>query len=874
MRFFSEEDNKKLYESNLPDILKNYIANFNEIMICFLKEKYSNKENLDEILNKIKESFKKTEYKINENIGSNASFSYNLFTKDQTFEINDKTLNMYSIEEGLIGIYFHEFSHFISYTLDSNKSSRLEEGIADLFSNEVTEYFNKSFSKRKVINYKDSVYKKPAIIIRNACLINNNSEDLIWNYYTDKEKLKEFFEKAYGKEATNLIFEIEDATNDFNYISEKEKEYIEQALDKIDVLNSKEIYINLNPLLHKKIYEKAKEQSLSLEDLKNNYPNISSDFYKDYEINFSNVNTKKENLINKENISESDINSLIEEFLNYIDINKFKNPNLKYGIYNDYTIDMPLELTKYNNIFALNFGNLIPTLYAYKKVYNKEEYNQEEFIETLLSLGYDHYLSKKEFNTIVSLSKEVYKNFKNKSNDENFENIKKQIKEHLEKIFNIEYYTEKYKNNKININEFVNKMIELYKKSEKEYCFGSNSYITSIIKNYTKNEDLSLSLENFEIIKNKINEFIKDLDIPYIIDINAQILWAWNTEKKSIYDVVEIVSKYGIDSTAQENMFRNINTEGLKEIKNEKNLKNIIRYINATTQKNYLNSKVFYYHKQGYKYDESEAVKKSYDEIINKIRQYSNENNEYINNKLINNDKNFIRFLKKKTYTELDEESIKILKEITGKEGTKQLSSYTTGKYDNELYEKLKKYPYLAAIYISYYYPDDVCSILSMKLSLSKSKEIENECLKEAYKNQFIKFVKEFNENYKLEEEDLKFVDIYELDLLEKIPTNILDEETEKQFERKLLDSINEKIKKIFIEEHETKSDIRLLKRNIESKIQRNLENCRSEIKEELQKTYDELKNIKLTEPEKQNINFNNLNEAIKNIVNSSNRNK
>ena len=37
-------------------------------------------------------------------------------------------------------------------------------------------------------------------MIRTSCLINNNKTEPIWNYYNnDKEKIADFFEKAYGK---------------------------------------------------------------------------------------------------------------------------------------------------------------------------------------------------------------------------------------------------------------------------------------------------------------------------------------------------------------------------------------------------------------------------------------------------------------------------------------------------------------------------------------------------------------------------------------------------------------------------------------------------------------------------------------------------
>ncbi len=854
MRFFSEEDNKNLYKSNLPDTLKNYIANFNEIIICFLKEKFSDKENFEEILKKIKENFKNMHYTINKQTNSNAVF--NLQT--QTFEINDTTLEIYSIEQGLIAIYFHEFSHFISHILNSKIGSRMDEGIADLFSDELVDYFNKTFEKQETINYKKSVYEIPGLITRNACLINNESKELLWNYYTSKEKTKKFFEQAYGKEGADLIFQIEEYTGNTQYIAKNEIDYIKNALEKIDVLNSKKLYNRLNPILQAIIYKNAKEKGLSLEELKTNYPNISNDFYKKYEIMFTDINNKKEEVFNSDEINQNQIDSFKESLLEYIDINKYQNPNKKYGIYNNSIKDISLELLKYKKIINFNQFIITPTLYAYKKIYNNEEYNEEEFSQLLIEQGgFD--LKEKEFKKIIDISKEKYKIFKDMTKEECFLYFKNTLKNIIEEQINISYFEKKLKTNEINIEYFVKKMSELYKKAN--YNYEPIEYINSLIKNFVKSKNIKLSLDNFEKIKKEIENIISNLNISYIPDINAQILYAWNIDNLSIYDITEIISKYGIDSTVNKNMFEDIRVKGLIEITNEKDITKIIRYINNVTSDNYLRSKVFHFN--------NKVIKNINEEIFKKIKKDSQENDEYVNNKIMNNDIGLIKFYQNKWIDTLDEEEIKIMENISNKNGNENFSSYVSSVFDENIYEKLKKYPYLALTYLAKYYPKYSDSIIGIIKLLKDSKNIKNDFLKEENKKLFIECVKDFNNNYKLTEKDLKSADTYEIELLNEIPTQILDKKIETVLSQKLINLLNEKINKIFIENHKTYIDKITLKKIIERKIEEYLENSKSdEIKQKLLEIYNRIKNINIKENiDSETQRYNELNEQIGHII-------
>lgn len=851
MRFFSNEDNKNLYESNLPETLKNYIANFNEIIICYIKEKFKDKENLEEILNKIKESYRITEYQIDENIDANACFSYDVSTKERRFKINDKTLNMYSVEEGLIAIYFHEFLHFISYTLDAKIGSRMEEGIADLFSDELTEYFNKMFSKGKIIDYKASTYKKSAIIVKNACVINNDSNELIWNYCTNKDKTKKFFEKAYGKETAELIFQIEEYTNNNQYISKKEKESIEKALEKIDVLNSREIYNYINPVLQKKIYEHAQKKKLTLEDLKKDYPNLSEDFYKNYEIMFSNINKEKERILDSKELNQEEIDNLIKQFFDYININKFKDPNIKNGVYNDLAIDFPLELSNYNSIFELNFATIIPSLYAYKKTYNNEEYNEKEMEMLLEETGHEDFIAKKDFEKKISISKEVYKRFKNKSKDECFEDIKEIVKSNIKELIIINYYEKKLENKEISANDYINKMHDFYKNRNKNSIHMPLKYISSLIKTLVKNENIELNITNFEKTKSKIEEIISDLNISYIPDINAQILCAWDIDKLSIYDVTEIISKYGIDSTVDEKMFEDIRVKGLTEIDKETDIKKILKYINNTTTDKFSESKAFYRCKRGHIYDINEVIKKINDRVFYIIEKASKGNNEYINNKILNYDTGLIRLYGYKWIDEQKPEDIKIMQNITGKSEEK-FSSLIGWNFEKELYEKLREYPYLSLIYIAKYYPDELKTEGNIKTNLEKYRTYENDYLKQEYKKAFIDCVNYFINDYNLTEQDIRYMNNTEISILKNLPTEILDEKTEKNLTQKLFQILNEKIKKVFIENHETITDKTTHKKNTEYDLESAIKNTKSEeIRAGLIKIYDNLKKIEIKDENK-----------------------
>ena len=147
MPILSREDNKNLFESNLPEDLKHQIASFNELIMAFFKENFQTHEGYEELIKKIKETYPKVEYKIEPLANGGACLYYESNGKElkYTFAISPHTLNNFSAENGLIGIYFHEFFHLITKIADKELGTRIDEGMADLFSDAVVNYFNESF---------------------------------------------------------------------------------------------------------------------------------------------------------------------------------------------------------------------------------------------------------------------------------------------------------------------------------------------------------------------------------------------------------------------------------------------------------------------------------------------------------------------------------------------------------------------------------------------------------------------------------------------------------------------------------------------------------------------------------------------------------
>lgn len=839
MRFFDVEDNKKLYESDLPDTLKNYIANVNEVIIFFLKEKFKDQEKLNEFLNNIKENYKKTNFKLIKDEYSSSNAAYNTFTK--TFEINEKTLEQINLEQGLLAIYFHEFSHFISSINNKKITKRKEEGIADLFSDELVDYFNKTFKQQTTIEKKSSEYKKSSSIIRNACLLNNNTQDLIWNYYqNNEEKVKDFFKKAYGNDATNLIFNIETYSNNPYYISKKEEEYISKALENKDIENIEEIYIRLNTILQKRLCEKLIEKKYTLEQIKQEYKQIPKEFYENYKIMFSNINQEKQEIINSEELSNEKLETLAENFLNYININQYINPNQTT---NEIEIELPMNLSKYIDIFKINMVPLIPALHAYKLKYNNKNFSEKEMLNLTKRLGFNQQMSEKIIERMTQLAQIAFNQFKNLTEEECFEIIKKILKQQIKDLTKKEFYLNKLNNKKINIEEYINIISEEYKNSESQ-LYDPSLYIISIIEEYTKRQTEELNIDTFEQTKQEIQKVLSKINPQYTPSIVGYIINSWNIEKKSIYNILEILTKNKIETNISSEAFEDIRIKGIIELSKEKNINNIIKYIN-----NIINSEndniPFFYKKNGNIISKTDSTKTTQKIIFEKLEEAVKNNNEILKEKIKNNDKALIKFYEYRNQTPLKEDEKIIIQKLTGiKKDSNIITDYIGTKFNNELYEKLKQYPTLALTYIGYFQPNAQVTIYDTYRILKNYNTIKHPYLKEENKNLFIELVKEINKGYEIKQYELRNIDItYELKLISNFPYEILDEETQKKFIIELLNICNKKTEQLFINNIE---QIEQLKYNLKTTI----DNIKYKyIKNELEKIYNKIKTyeIKIT---------------------------
>lgn len=809
MRYFSKTENENLYNSNLPDKLKNYIANFNEIIICYLKEKFQDKDNFNIFLNTIMESYKKVKYEISDEINATACFSYNKATDELTFKINTNTLDMYSIEEGLIGIYFHEFSHFISYVLKVDTRIRIEEAIADLFSDELIDYFNNTFANEHLLDYKKSIYETPGSIVRSACIISNNPSELLWEYYN--KNIKNFFEKVYKKELTELILNIEEYTNSYNYINEEEQKGIKQTLETINPLTIPEKFIRLNTIAQEELYKKLQELNLTETQIKEKFPNIPTEFFEKYSILFSDLNTQKQNIINSE-ITEKNIEQIAQSFLKHIDIDNYENTKQKLGIYNDYVIDAMLNIIKYTKIYTFDAQQLIATFYAYDLIYNEKDYENESLYEKLKTMGFDNYIEKSTYNQINEQAKRIYNKLKNVEKQNRFQIIKELLKKQIKDSITLDYLEKQLKDKKITLDNYIELMIESYKKSNEKNVYTPKIYLISLIQKYVKeiSKNKKINITTFEETKTSLTEYIGKLNSE--IDINSIILRNWDKKNISIYDIVEILSINKIGTTTSSENFEDIRIIGLIEAKEEQNLSNIFRYIKAINSENYCESLPFYYHKKNsFVYDKTRATKEIENTFFQILENESRKKNPLLLEQVKDNYLDLLYFYRYKSLDQISEQDIKIIKGIKKFENIDEQErnfDKVFGHYfDKEIYNSINEYPHLAATYLGRYLPY-YTSITTSTLYFMHNDitKYDNEILHNEYLKAFLKIANEIiNNNYNIPEYELKYEGLeHEQEILKRAPYNILNESDEEKLILALIEICNIKIKKIFIEKVET----------------------------------------------------------------------
>lgn len=852
MSFFSKEDNKNLYESNLSETLKNYIANFNEIIILYLKEKFKDKDGLDNFLETIRERYKTIEYELDNNMNSNAAFFHNDVNNERRFKINEKTLDMYSIEKGLIGIYFHEFSHFISNTFQANRTTRIEEGIADLFSDELVDYFNNVFVEEKTIKKKQSVYKIPASIIRSTCLINNSEKDLLWNYYNDnKDEVKRIFETTYGKKNAQYILDTESYINNPHYISKKEEEIILNKLKRIDLESIDSKYIRLNNILQEEIVKRYGNSKKEIEKIKE-YKNIPEDFYDNYESIFEDIYFEKIKIVNSNNIDES-IEELINKTMQDMKLEEKKNVNKKIGIYNDYVIDILLEYLKYKKVYKkMDLFYLLPYLYSYKLKYNNESYNEENLYKTLITLGYDSLLEENSINIINKIAKNIYNSFQSKTNEECFNIIEAVIKKQIKNSIEAEYYTNKLNSNQITLDDYINKMIKKYKE-ETIFEYTPRVFIYSLIEEYIKNIKENLNIKSFEKSTKELELKLNGLNIESISDITALIIINWNIENVKIYDVLEIIGKYKIDTTVPSTMFEDIRIKGIIDIENENDFNNILRYINNSSNDNYIDSYSYTYTKQNNRlYDTPISLKIQKEKVKNVLEK--EEKSPIIKELIEKNDKNYIYFYRYNDLNPLSKEDIEILKKVTKKDiDSSDIRKYiSTFKFDEDIYNKLKEHPHLAATYIQIFIPSKAKKISMATLNniIYDLKDYTNVFLKKEYEKELIREINELEVDEIIQNDfEIKhYSDMSkELTILELESFIPIDKNDKDEFLNKILDIINRKTEEVFIKNRDTYQD----KSKLKEIIIKNIKEAEKKIKNErvnqlLDEILEKIKNIEI----------------------------
>ncbi len=847
MPVLSREDNRKLFESNLPEELKHQIASFNELIITFLKETFKDYEGFEKICNEIIERLKITEYKISDKINSKASFEYNDTTKKYKFIINGSTIDMYSSEEGLIGIYFHEFFHLISNTLKAKIGTRMEEGMADLFSDMLVDYFNRTFAKKEILKPKDSNYEIPASIVRSA-IISTNPEDLLWQYLTDINKLKETYKNTFGLEASDLIFMIEEKIGNSKYINEQEERYISEAIKKIKVSSLPSICIMRNTIIGKIICEKIEKSGLSEEQVKKQFPNIPEMFFKDNKFIFSDINKRRIAIINNDSLDEKSLNELLNFFLAEFDT-VAKDPNKKIGIYNNYTIDLMLYLLNHSKCYNVESVVLVPIFYAYNLIYNGSNYNEQGVLDILKLIGFNETLQSELYKTITSKAKTTYEAFKQISKEEAYQKIRSIISREFKSNIKIQAFQEQLKTNRIAHQKHLNKLIENIQNLKIENIYTPTSLLREFISQFIKerSKNIKLSIQSFDKVKQTIDSIIKQLEITCEMDVSSLILHEWNPENVSIIDVIEIVSHFGLPDRCTGDYFDDIKIRGISELEKNINVESAIRYINAVNTPKYQDASSFNLIEWMQNFDYTESTKQIKQIMKSFVIKELRSGNKTLKEKVDAEDRNLLYFCKDMSGDAIKETDKDILKKVFGKETTVESYSFLfESEFQIETYNALKENPHLAAMYISHYLPNGSPGfVVNLTCAIDDFNQNENAFLKNEYKTQVQEIIKKILSNdYDPGKDNLygSCID-YELKLLKQDLNNIVDNETKTKLISKVINICNIKIPILLNPETETYQQKTELLERIKKGIEEVISQTQNQIvKVELEKTLENLK--------------------------------
>lgn len=857
MPIFSKEDNKNLYESNLPEKLKYQIASFNELIMVFLKENFGNHDGYNNFISKIKEAYLTIQYELSDDIDSNACFSRNQ-DEDLKFCISNKALDMYSSEEGLIGIYFHEFFHFISYVFNASIGQRMEEGFADLFSDILVDFFNQNFAKENILKYKDSIYYESASIVRST-FIKCSPIEHIWNYLNDKKQLFKTYTEVFGENEATIIFNTEKYSNIIHFISELENNYIKEAYKNSKIENIPTMCIMRNSTLQEIIYKKTQEDNLDENQIKNKYPNIPNSFYERYKNAFSNIYKEKRKIIKNSKVNESELEQLCNNFINQIQ-KTILNPNEKKGIFNDYIVDITLYIGKYSNIFTFDVQTLFSFLHAYNLYYNKKQYSSKKLYESLKTCGYNQIFEEEFYKTIDEKSKKIYDLFINKSKEEVENILKAMLSIQIKNSVLIEYYSAQQEKKEITIDEHLEKMIEMIKKSKEESVFVPNvildKYINVYIKEISKNEKLTLN--SFKEAKNKLEQTFKELEVNDIIGLKERILLYWDINNISIYDVVEILAEYGIKNNISSITYEPIRIKGLTEIQQENDINNIFRYIKAIQQNSFNKENPFTYKPRGRGYDYADSISQIKTIIKEKLGEYSRNDNQYLLQKIKNNDLDLIYFYKYQSSDQINKQDEEILKRIFKIENVdgKKYSQVFDFNFDSEKYNQLKERPHLAAMYIVGFMPNkdqfsQRIDTLALSIAINDYKKYDEPAIKNEYKKTILRNVKGIiNNEYKIEIHHYSFGLDHELNILENIEAlNILDNTTLNALIAKIIEICDKKTDIIFTTNEEVFYKKDELLEETKYSIKKAIEKIENEqIKNELSIILTKIEKIKIEE--------------------------
>lgn len=833
MPIFSREDNKNLYESNLPAGLRNQIISFNELIMYFIKEKFKDYEGFDEVYEKIKERVKNTKYSIcdiNDALGTYDDESILISSK----LLDDNTLENGKIEseKNLISIYFHEFFHLISAVLlGEHDDSRFEEGMADLFSDSVLLFFNIEFAKKDVLENQKSGYCGPNNILRNTAIFTEPS-NLIWQYLTDKDKFRKIFLDIFGEEATDLMFRIDETTDVLEYMSDQEAEYIRNAIKNIDISNIPSVCIMRNEIIGKRICEKIIELGLTEEQARERFPNLPALFFKENEFSISDIARKRSLLVASETLDEKALDDLADEWM----------------------ADNILSMDKFENFDATV---IISNLYAYNLVSDGLEFDEQGIIDLLEGEGADYNLQKDLFVMIISKSKEIYNKFKGMSKDAMYEKVKNVFLEEFKNDIRASFYYKQYQDKKITNEEYLKKLLECIQKSRIDGIYVSNELLRKYIKGLVReiSKCKKLDIQSFGEVKQSVKKTMLELNIPCEIDISSIIIRTWDPNNVSIIDVLDILSHFGLPCIYDGGYFEDVKIRGIQELSKGLDMEKALQFVKAVSAVNtdvFDVAEVFFSSASFKELFWTSTTSNIFKIIINFLNNQLKNGEKTLNDKVKNYDRDLLYFYHHTIkFNDVDDDDVEILKRVFNIDDDLEYEyeTFFSSKFDIKKYNMLKEYPHLAVTYLSYYLPEDnSCTFENLVCAIDCYKEYEHPFLKEEYKKVIKKIINGILDN-SYEIDDISCDDLieHETKLLGYDLSDIIDDETKIDLMLKTFELISIKISILLNQDSENGQSKEEVIEQIRESIKNAIDESKDEgVKEELTGLLELLKNYNI----------------------------